>query len=285
MARSILITGCSSGIGLCAAEILRQRGYRVFATARKIEDVQVLLNKGFESMQLDVNDSASIQAAIAEILTRTGGTLDALCNNAGYGQPGAVEDLTRNVLRAQFETNVFGLQEVTNRVIPIMRRQGHGRIIQISSVLGLVPMAYRGAYNASKFAVEGITDTLRLELRGSNIFVCLVEPGPIVSHFRDKALVAYQHNINIENSAHKNNYQSLVNNTEEIKNNAAFTLTPDKVVKKIIHALESKKPKAHYYVTVPTYVLTTLKRLLPTCMFDWMLWKIGQAELKQSKLN
>ena len=281
MARSILITGCSSGIGLSAAEILRDRGYRVFATARKLEDVRVLQSKGFESIQLDVNDSASIQTAIAEILTLTGGTLDALCNNAGYGQPGAVEDLTRDVLRAQFETNVFGLQEVTNAVIPIMRKQGHGRIIQISSLLGLVPMAYRGAYNASKFAVEGLTDTLRLELRGSNIFVALIEPGPIVSHFRDRALAAYEQNISIEKSAHENSYQRLANNIQEVKNDSAFTLTPDKVVKKIIHALESKKPKAHYYVTVPTYVLAALKRLLPTCIFDWVLWKIGQVQLNQ----
>jgi short-subunit dehydrogenase len=283
VARSILITGCSSGIGLRAAEILRERGYRVFASARKLEDVQALQAKGFESIQLDVNDSASIQTAIAEILTRTQGTLDAVCNNAGYGQPGAVEDLTRDALRAQFETNVFGLQEVTNAVIPVMRRQGHGRIIQISSLLGLVPMPYRGAYNASKFAVEALSDTLRLELRGTNIFVSLIEPGPIVSHFRDAALAAYKHSIKIEESAHKNSYQRLTNNIQEVKDNATFTLKPDSVVKKIIDALENKKPKAHYYVTVPTYLLATLKRLLPTCAMDWVLAKIGQSELKQTE--
>ncbi|MDH5409199.1 MAG: SDR family NAD(P)-dependent oxidoreductase, partial [Gammaproteobacteria bacterium] len=161
--RSILITGCSSGIGLCVAQGLHDRGHQVIASARKMEDVKKLRALGLTSLQLDLDDSISIRNAVVQTLEMTEGKLDALFNNGAYGQPGAVEDLSRDVLRAQFETNLFGWQELTNRVIPIMRQQGHGRIIQNSSVLGLVSMAYRGAYNASKYALEGISDTMRLE--------------------------------------------------------------------------------------------------------------------------
>jgi len=185
--RSILISGCSSGIGRCVARGLRARGYRVFATARQAADVASLQAEGFEACGLDLADSASIHAAVATVLAATGGTLYALFNNGAYGQPGAVEDLGRGILRRQFESNVFGGLELTNLIIPVMRRQGYGRIIQNSSVLGFVAMSYRGAYNASKYAIEGLTDTLRLELAGSGIEVVLIEPGPISSRFRHNA--------------------------------------------------------------------------------------------------
>ena len=185
--KSVLITGCSTGIGRSAAEILKQRGYRVFATARKHEDVAQLIEEGFESVQLDLANSASIHAAVKTILHKTDGKLYALFNNGAYGQAGAVEDLTRDMLREQFETNLFGTHELTNLLIPVMRRQGEGRIIQNSSVLGFVSLKYRGAYNASKYALEGLTDTLRMELKGSGIYISLIEPGPIETSFRKNA--------------------------------------------------------------------------------------------------
>jgi NAD(P)-dependent dehydrogenase (short-subunit alcohol dehydrogenase family) len=273
--KSILITGCSSGIGLCVARGLKSRGYRVFATARKARDVQQLANDGFESLQLDLDYSASIKTAVDEILARTGGTLYALFNNGAYGQPGAVEDLSREVLRAQFETNLFGCHELTNRVLPVMRRQGHGRIIQNSSVLGFVALRYRGAYNASKYALEGLTDTLRLELAGTDIHVSLVEPGPVTSRFRENAFRAYQENIDPDNSVHRDKYLAMEARLQTKGPVVPFTLPPEAVLKKVIHALESRRPRARYYVTFPTWLFGTLKRLLSTRLLDRALNKVG----------
>lgn len=277
---TILITGCSSGIGLCAAEGLAARGYRVFATARKAQDVAMLQAKGLEALQLDLDDSASIQAAVDEVLARTGGRLDALFNNAGYGQPGAVEDLSRSALRAQFETNLFGMIELTNRVLPVMRRQAAGRIIINSSLLGYVALAYRGAYNASKFAIEGITDTLRLELRGSGVHVALVEPGPIKSRFRANAFGMYQRNIDAEQSFHRGAYHALEQRLTKAGPVAPFTLGPEAVLEKVIHALESPRPKRRYYVTKPAYFLAYCKRLLPQAVLDRILGAISDNEVK-----
>lgn len=276
--KSILITGCSSGIGRCVAQGLHARGYRVFATARKAADVADLQSQGLESLLLDLDDPASIHTAVDEILTRTGGTLDALFNNAGYGQPGAVEDLRRDVIRAQFETNLFGTLELTNRIIPIMRAQGQGRIIQNSSLLGLVALPYRGAYNASKFALEGLTDTLRLELAGSGIHVSLIEPGPIKSRFRANAHAAYRRNIHPEHSAHSIRYQCLEKRLVKIGPAAPFTLPPEAVLKKVIHALESPRPKMRYYVTLPSYFFALIRRLLPGWALDWVLQQISRGE-------
>ena len=273
--KSILITGCSSGIGLCVAEGLKHRGYRVFATARQLPDVETLKADGFESLQLDLADSASIRAAVDEILSRTGGTLDALFNNGAYGQPGAVEDLSREVLRTQFETNLFGWHELTSLVLPVMRRQGHGRIIQNSSVLGFVALRYRGAYNASKYALEGLSDTLRLELAGTNIHVSLVEPGPVTSRFRENAFRAYKENIDPTHSAHRKKYLAMENRLQTQGPVVPFTLPPGAVLKKVIHAMESKRPRARYYVTFPTHLFGTLKRLLSTRALDRLLNKVG----------
>lgn len=277
---SILITGCSSGIGLCVAEGLAARGYRVFATARKVQDVSMLQAKGLEALQLDLDDSTSIQTAVDEVLTRTGGRLEALFNNAGYGQPGAVEDLSRSALRAQFETNLFGMIELTNRVIPVMRRQAGGRIIINSSLLGYVALAFRGAYNASKFAIEGITDTLRLELRGSGVHVALVEPGPIKSRFRANAFSLYQRNIDAGQSFHRDTYHALEQRLTKAGPVAPFTLGPEAVLEKVIHALESPRPKRRYYVTQPAYFLAYCKRLLPQAILDRILGAISDSELK-----
>ena len=273
--KSILITGCSSGIGREVAHGLKARGYRVFASARKPADVAELSIEGFESLQLDLADPDSIQTAVNDLLGQTGGTLDALFNNGAYGQPGAVEDLSRVVLREQFETNLFGWHELTSLVLPVMRRQGHGRIIQNSSVLGFVALRYRGAYNASKYALEGLTDTLRLELAGSGISISLIEPGPISSRFRENAFKAYQRNINPQGSPHQDMYLRMEERLTKQGPAVPFTLPPEAVLKKVIHALESHRPRARYYVTFPTYLFGFLKRVLSDRLLDRVLSKAG----------
>jgi NAD(P)-dependent dehydrogenase (short-subunit alcohol dehydrogenase family) len=269
--KTILITGCSSGIGYCVASGLQQRGYRVFATARRAESVEKLNTEGFESLQLDLDDSASIKRAVDEILLRTNGELYAVFNNGAFGLPGAVEDLSRDAIRAQFETNFFGWLELTNLLLPVMRKQGYGRIIQNSSVLGFVAMPFRGAYNSSKFAIEGLSDTLRLELKGTNIHVALLEPGPILSRFRANALLALQKYIDVENSIHSERYQQILNRLTKEGPAVPFTLPPEAVLKKVIHALESRNPRARYYVTFPTHLFAYLKRVLPTGTLDKLL--------------
>ena len=269
--KTILITGCSSGIGLCVALGLQQHGYRVFATARKQDDVNKLYNMGLESFQLDLTDSLSIHNAVKKVLHLTDGKLYALFNNGAYGQPGAIEDLSTDVLRQQFETNVFGWHELTKLVLPIMRNQGYGRVIQNSSVLGFVALKFRGAYNASKYAIEGLSDTLRQELMDTNIHISLVEPGPIESRFRANSFMMYKKNIHKENSHFKKNYAAMEERLSKEGPAVPFTLPPEAVLKKIIHALESKKPKARYYVTFPTYLFGYLKRFLSTHLMDKIL--------------
>ena len=273
--KSILITGCSTGIGYCVAKGLQERGYRVFATARRAESVEALSNEGLESLQLDLDDSDSIRTAVTEILGRTDGELYALFNNGAYGIPGAVEDLSRDTLRTQFETNVFGWQELTNLVIPVMRRQGYGRIIQNSSVLGFVAMPFRGAYNASKFAIEGLSDTLRLELRDTDIHISLIEPGPILSQFRATGVKMLEKHIDIENSIHRDKYKGVLERLRKEGPAVPFTLPPEAVLDKVIHALEARRPKTRYYVTFPTYLFGYLKRLLPDRLMDKMLAAAG----------
>ncbi len=274
--KTILISGCSSGIGLCCARQLKQQGYQVFASARKQEDVILLQQQGFNAVQLDLADSDSIKHAVAQVLQQTGGQLYALFNNAAYGQPGAIEDLPREVLTEQFETNVFGTQELTNLIIPVMRQQGYGRIIYNGSVLGIIALPFRGAYNASKYALEGLTDTLRLELYGSGIKVSIIEPGPVTSKFRKNAFKKYQQHIDKEKSFFKANYEGMEARLKKQGPAAPFTLPPEAVFKKLHHALESKNPQAHYYVTFPTYLFGTLKRILPTRGLDWVLRKVSK---------
>ncbi len=269
--RSILITGCSSGIGHHCAHALQKRGYNVVASARKKEDVVRLSDEGLTCIQLDLDNPDSIAAAVEQTLKLTGGTLYALFNNGAYGQPGAVEDLSRKVLRDQFETNLFGTHELTCRLIPVMRKQGEGRIIQNSSVLGFIAFRYRGAYIASKYALEGLTDTLRLELHGTSIHVSLIEPGPILSDFRKKGLVLFRKNIDIYASVHCRKYQLQLSRLQTEGPAMRFTLGPESVCRRLVHALESNHPKRRYYVTFPTYLMGTLKRILPDRAMDWFL--------------
>ena len=272
--KSVLITGCSSGIGRCAAESLKARGYRVLASARRWEDVARLTAEGFEALTLDLADSDSIARAVETVQQWTEGRLYGLFNNAAYGQPGAVEDLTREALRAQFETNLFGTHELTVRLLPGFRAQGEGRIIQNSSILGFAAMKYRGAYNASKFALEGLTDTLRLELQGTGVEVSLIQPGPITSRFRDTALRHYRARIDAAQSPHRVTYEALEARLLKEGPAAPFTLGPEAVVRCLIHALESPRPRVRYPVTFPTHLFGVLKRLIPDRALDALLSRI-----------
>lgn len=272
--RSILITGCSSGIGLDAARGLKARGWRVFATCRQEADCGRLRAEGLESFRLDYADEASIAAALDEVLRRTGGTLDAVYNNGAFACPGAVEDLPRGALREIFETNLFGYHDLTRRVIPVMRKQGHGRIVNCSSVLGLVGAKWRGAYVATKFAMEGLTDVLRIEMRGTGIDLILIEPGPIATKIRENAVAHFEKWVDWENSARRDQYVSLRGRLYDKKiKKDAFELGPEAVTAKLIRALEDPRPKPRYYVTTPTYLMGALRRLLPTRALDWLIAK------------
>jgi len=272
--KTVLITGCSSGIGRCLAHGLRARGWRVFATVRQEKDVMPLSAEGLETLVLDLRSPASIHAAVDHVLAQTGDRLDALINNGAFGIPGAVEDLSRDALRDQFETNVFGTQELTNRVLPVMRSQGHGRIIQISSLLGIVSLAYRGAYNASKFALEALSDTMRLELRDTHIHVVLIEPGPITSRFRVNAYEAYKKYIDKSNSAHRDYYERVERRLGGEKP-LPFTLPPEAVLGKVIRALESPRPKLRYPVTFPAHLFAWLRRLMPGRALDAFMSRVS----------
>lgn len=274
MTKTILITGCSSGLGYDAAKGLKARGWRVFVSCRKHEDAERLKAEGFESLVIDYTDTDGMRAGLDHILSLTGGTLDALYNNGAYAIPGAVEDLPRGAMRDIFETNVFGLHELTTMVIPVMRAQGHGRIINCSSVLGLTTMSWRGAYAATKFALEGLTDTLRIEMRDTNIDIILVEPGPITSHIRKNSIPHFEKWINWKNSARRAQYESsLVARLYEDRGPDTFELPASAVTKKLIHALESARPNPRYYVTTPTHLMGFLRRVLPTRALDWLISK------------
>lgn len=276
MQKSILITGCSSGIGLCVAKHLQQKGYRVFATVRKPDAVAKLTALGLDSYTLDVDDSHAIRTVLDDILAKTNGTLYGLFNNAGFGQTGAVEDLTREMIRKQFETNVFGAMELITQIMPIMRKQGYGRIIQNTSMLGIVAFPYYGAYNASKFALEAFSDTLRLELRGTAIHVSTILCGPVRSEFRHNALASFNDSIGNKESVHQPLYSTLQKEFSPEKDSyPPFTLGPEAVAEKVFQALESKHPRAHYYVTFPSHLVAILRRFLPTSALDWAITKMA----------
>jgi NAD(P)-dependent dehydrogenase (short-subunit alcohol dehydrogenase family) len=285
--KSILITGCSSGIGLDAARTLKTRGWQVFATCRQQGDCDRLQAEGLDSFRLDYADEASIAAAVDTVLERTGGTLDALFNNGAYACPEAVEDLPRGALREIFEVNLFGYHDLTCRVIPIMRKQGHGRIINCSSVLGFVGMTWRGAYVATKFAMEGLTDVMRIEMRGTGIKIILIEPGPITTRIRENAIPHFEKWIDWENSARREAYGALRSRLygaatpgmaghDTAAKPAAkdrFELPAAAVTAKLVHALEARRPAARYFVTTPTYLMNIARRILPTGMLDWVISK------------
>lgn len=273
MQKSILITGCSSGIGFDAATALKERGWTVIATCRQEADCKRLREMGLDSFRVDHTDMASVRAAPRKALEITGGTLDALFNNGAHGMPGAVEDVPVEGLRAIFEANFFGVHELTRLVIPIMRGQGHGRVIQCSSVLGFSALKWRGGYVSTKYALEGLTDTLRMELADSPIKVILIEPGPITTRIRENSRPHFEKWINWKNSAHRDLYEGKLMKRlyEEEEGKDPFVLPPSAVTKKLIHALESPRPRPRYYVTTATYLVGILKRFLSTRMMDRLL--------------
>ncbi|RCW26037.1 short-subunit dehydrogenase [Ciceribacter lividus] len=263
----IIVTGCSSGIGAYCAGALRNDGWRVFATVRKPADLVPLEKAGIEALLMDYTDGPSITALVQEVERRTGGRIDALFNNGAYGQPGAVEDLPTEALRRQFETNVFGWHELTRQIVPLMRRQGHGRIVQCSSILGILPYRFRGAYTASKYAIEGLSLTLRMELEGSGIHVSLIEPGPIESRFTANALTHIRKNIDLEGSVHAEEYKRQLARLDGTGPVNRHKLGPEAVYVALKHALTAGRPRPHYLVTTPARQGALLKRLLPADLF------------------
>ena len=272
--KTVLITGCSSGIGYDAAHGLRKEGWRVFASCRKPEDCERLKAEGFDSPLMDYRHHATLRAGLDEVLAATGGTLDALYNNGAFACPGAVEDLPVEALRDIFETNVFGYHALTRMVIPVMRAQGHGRIINCSSVLGFVGLRWRGAYVATKFALEGLTDVLRVEMADTPIKVILLEPGPITAKIRQNAIPHFEKWIDQKNSARADQYRVLSKRLYEDNGPDRFELPASATTKKIIHALTSARPKPRYYVTFPTHLMGTLRRILPTRLLDAVIMRV-----------
>jgi short-subunit dehydrogenase len=267
---NIVITGCSTGIGLATAKYLKDRFIEVYPTARASEDVEMLLALGFDNaMQLDVRDPAQIATVIAAVLQKEE-KIDAWFNNAGYGQMGAVEDVPTEVLREQFETNVFGLHECTRQIVPVMRQQGYGKIIQHSSVLGIVAMPYRGAYNASKYAIEGLTDTLRQELSNTQIYPVLLNTGPITSKFRDTAIASLK-KIDIDASVFRAKYHASINGTAK---RVPFGEEADSVARVVYEILSNEKPKPRYYITKATYLMGYAKRFLSTSWLDRLALRV-----------
>jgi len=268
---SILITGCSSGIGYESAGALRDRGWRVFATCRKEADCARLRAEGFESFRIDYELPETIRAGTEQALDCTGGTLDALFNNGAFGLPGAVEDVPVEALRVIFEANFFGWHDLTRRVLPAMRRRGSGRIVQCSSILGFVALPLRGSYVATKFALEGLSHTLRMELRGTGIHVVLIEPGPIATKFAENSKPHFVRWIDSKNSVWRTAYEKMVARLDGNAPSHRHTLPAEAVVAKVIKALESGRPKPRYYVTQPTYMAGVAQRLLSTSGLDSML--------------
>jgi NAD(P)-dependent dehydrogenase (short-subunit alcohol dehydrogenase family) len=259
---SILITGCSTGIGYHCAHGMKERGWQVFVTARKGDDIKRLRDEGFDTSFLEYADEDSITATVDHVLQQTGGRLDVLFNNGAYSQPGAIEDLTMAALREQFDANFFGWHDLVRRIIPVMRAQGSGRIVQNSSILGFIALPMRGAYTSSKFAIEGYTDTLRIELEGSGIHVSSIQPGPIESKIGENAIRAIHRHIDIEGSVHREVYRRRLAALEK-GGNTFGQLGPEAVLKALVHACESRRPKPHYHVTNPTRLMAMLRRILP----------------------
>ncbi|MEO5756448.1 MAG: SDR family oxidoreductase [Mesorhizobium sp.] len=271
--RTVIVTGASSGIGAYCARALKAEGWRVFATARKPGDIAALEADGIEAFYLDYTEPHSIETLIASVLERTDGRLDALFNNGAYAQPGAVEDLPVAALRQQFEANLFGWHDLTRRVVPVMRRQGHGRIIHCSSILGLTPVRFRGAYSASKHALEGLMLCLHQELFGSGIHVSLIEPGPVTSKIASNALPWFLEKIDHENSVHRLEYEAQLQRMHAGGSKSWLKPGPEAVHAVLRHALLSRRPRPHYVVTVPARIGAMLKRILPASMLYRFLAK------------
>ena len=270
--KNVLVTGCSTGIGAATARLLKEKGWRVIPTARKAEDLERLRSEGFDPVAMDLADSSSVTRGVAQVLESFQGRVGALVNNAGFGQPGAMEDLTRDAMRYQFEVNVFGLQELTNKFVPVFRKQGYGRVVNVSSVLGRIIIPFMGIYSASKYAVEAMSQALRVELRGSGVMVSVVEPGPIETAFRKTTKDLGREQLQKVQSVFARRYEEQLT-TREIKKKFThhFMRPPEAVARKILHALESDGPRRRYQVTLPAYVGAGLSRFAPDALLEFLV--------------
>lgn len=273
--RTIIVTGASSGIGAYCARALKAEGWRVFATARKAEDIAALEADGIEALYLDYAEPASIEKLVDTVLSRTGGRLDALFNNGAHAQAGAVEDLPMAALRDQFEANFFGWHDLTRRIVPVMRSQGNGRIVNCSSILGLTPVPFRGAYAASKHALEGLMLCMRQELAGSGVHVAMIEPGPVASKIASNGLPWFERYIDHEHSVHHEAYRAQLARLSGGGSKSRLKLGPDAVHAVLRHALLSPRPRPHYVVTTPARIGVALKRLLPASLLYRILARQG----------
>lgn len=273
--KSLLITGCSTGIGYYCAHAAKKDGWNVLATARKPEDVERLKEEGLNAFRLDYTDKQSMVDAVNWALEQTGGTLDAVFQNGAYAQAGAVEDLPTDALRQQFETNFFGWHELNRLIVPLMRAQNHGRIIFCSSILGVAPMPWRGAYNASKFALEGLMLTMRQELHDTNIEIAMIEPGPITSKIAQNSLPHFEKHIDVEKSPFADQYEAQFERMGPKGSANKYRLGPEAVYDVLDHALTSKSPKIHYPVTTPAKFGFLMRRFFPEKVFHNILRKGG----------
>lgn len=269
----VVVTGASTGIGRATARMLKGRGWRVFPTARSRTDLDLLRGEGFQPVELDLTDPDSVEQAAKEVLELSQGVLGAVVNNAGYGQPGALEDLSRSALRKQFEANVFGTLEFTNRFIPVFRAQQRGRIVLVSSVVGRVVIPLMGAYCASKFALEAAGDALRIELGPAGISVSLVEPGPIATSFRKRTVSEAARGLETKHSVFAAQYAKELAGPERTYSRPTdiFRKPPEAVAAKIAHALEARCPRARYPVTGAAWLGDWAARFLPARLKDRML--------------
>ncbi len=270
--KTVLITGCSTGIGASSARLLKERGWTVIPTARKEADLERLRDEGFDPIEMDMADSESVARGAEEVLRRTEGRLGGLVNNAGFGQSGAVEDVKREHLLHQFEVNVFGLQDLTNRLLPAMRKQGAGRIVHVSSVVGRVSIPFLGCYSASKFAVEALADAQRVELYGSGVGVILIEPGPIITEFRRTAAQRAEETLDLEKSGKSQFYiEQIQKRLDHQKKANLINKEPEAVAIKIVRALESSRPKRRYAITIPAHLGAFMRRFAPDALVDFVL--------------
>lgn len=272
MTRTILITGCSSGIGLDAARTMKARGWRVFATCRKADDCARLQSEGLESFPLDHDSSESVQAGVTEAMARAG-RIDAAFLNGAFALPGMTEDIPREGMRACMETNFIGVHDLARHIVPIMRDQGAGRLLFCSSVLGFGALRYRAPYVASKFAMEGYADCLRMELHGSGVHVSLIEPGPIPTEIRRNSQGPFEKFVDWRGSRHRSFYESVFRKRlyDESGTPDTFERPVADVTKTVIHACEHPRPKARYFITPATYIVNIIKRVLPTSLSDAIL--------------
>ena len=273
----ILITGATAGIGRHAALHLARRGHHVIATGRREAQLATLRAEAAEeklhldTLVLDVTSEPSIADAARTVDGWTAGRgLDALVNNAGFGQFGPLEALTDADLRRQFETNVFGLHAVTRAFLPAMRARRSGRIVNVSSVGGRVVMPLGGAYHATKFAVEALSDTLRRELRAFGVGVAVIEPGPIASEFGDRASEAADR----YRDPHSPYADLLARGDKMMALSHRFVASPLVISKAITDAIESRNPRARYVAPVSSRLMLASLGLLPTPVADWFIARV-----------